>query len=418
MPHEERRRARLRTLSPVERLWLVGERLAPPFANQIVLEASSCQLPSVDRLKRALVELEPALPLLRSRRVGFAGTTRWEVGGSGPVLRVVDGSGWDGRSDAGATFLEAPPGDLPHAPVELLVVEGDPTRLVFRTRHAASDGRGTQLLAEALFSHLRGEPVAPCLAGPVTDLELARRSGRAPETAPPRDQVPALQPVAGPSLFRASTASAESEPSPASGVTWVRTSLPSNLRSPLGVLLSVLAGRLGRAIRFDVPVDMRRHEPDLRSTANLTGLLRVEVQPGDSPSEIHRRIRSQLEHSEEADFVLGAAGLRHVPLWLMTRVARSGMRKSQVTGLFETAGTVSNLGRLDAQRFSYDEFLCDRVFFIPPGSPGLPFFATLTGGAAAVELVFAMPRWLVGEDDLGDTVRQLADELVAAQPTR
>jgi len=181
----------------------------------------------------------------------------------------------------------------------------------------------------------------------------------------------------------------------------------------MGVLLSILAGRLGRAIRVDVPVDMRRHEPGLRSTANLTGLLRVEVHPGDSPSVIQQRIRAQLAHSEEADFVLGVAGLRHVPLWLMTQVARRGLRKSQLTGLFETAGTVSNLGRLDPQRFSYDEFLCERVFFIPPGSPGLPFFATLTGSAAAVELVVAMPRWLVAEEDLGQIVRQLADELAA-----
>lgn len=408
---EERRRGRLRTLSPVERLWLVGERLAPPFANQIVLEGSARNLPSIERLKQALVALEPLFPLLRSRRVGFSGTTRWEVGGAGPTLRVVDGSGWDGHSDVGASFLEAPPGDLPHAPVELLVVEGAPIRLVLRTRHAASDGRGTQLLAEALFSHLRGELVAPCLAGPVTDLELARRSSRTPENRPPRDQVPALQLAPAPGLSTASTDRAS-----LSGVTWARTSLPSTLRSPMGALLSLLAGRLGRTIRVDVPVDMRRNEPGLRSTANLTGLLRVEVQPGDSTGAIRERIRSQLERSEEADFVLGAAGLRHVPLWLMTRVARNSLRRSQATGLFETAGTVSNLGRLDAQRFSYDEFPCDRVFFIPPGSPGLPFFATLTGGAAAVELVVAMPRWLVGEDDLGRTVRQLADELVAAQP--
>lgn len=198
-------------------------------------------------------------------------------------------------------------------------------------------------------------------------------------------------------------------------MTWIRCTLPQAVRSPMTSLLSLLASRAGHPIRIDVPVDMRRHVPTLRSTANLTGLLRVEVRPGDSPSDVRRQVQERLARSEETDFVLGTAGLRHVPLWLMTGVARRSLRESQVSGLFETAGTVSNLGLLDPSRFSYDEFPCERVFFIPPGSPGLPLFATLTGGPAGVELVVAVPRWLLGDSDLGFEVRQMANELVAAQ---
>jgi hypothetical protein len=158
---------------------------------------------------------------------------------------------------------------------------------------------------------------------------------------------------------------------------------------------------------------MRRHEPALQTTANLTGLLRLSIAPGDSPDVIRARISQQLERGEEADFVLGAAGLRDVPLWLMSAVARRGVRRSRASGLFGTSGTVSNLGRVDPRRFSSDEFTCERAFFIPPGSPGLPFFATLTGGPLAVELCVAVPRWLLGTQDLRTYVERLADELIA-----
>ena len=399
---------RLRALSGVERLWIVGERLAPPFANQIVIEGAGPGLPSLARIQEAVASLEDRIPLLRSQRTGRGRSTEWTSGGSGPVVRSVDGGAWEGRSQRGAPFLLSPPGSSSSAPVEVLLVEATKPRIVFRTRHAAADGRGTLLLAEAVLGFLRGEEVAPCPAGPLTDFEIAEETGRSAEVSPVRDQqaVIAARPVHDGATAASLPAGEMSE-----SMSWARVTLRPGLRSPMATLLSVLAARAERVIRLDVPVDMRRHRPGLRSTANLTGLLRVEVSPDDSIDEIRTEIRGRLERAEEADFVLSAARLCGVPLWLMTLVGRHSLRTSQKTGVFETSGTVSNLGRLEMSRFSYDEFTAERVFFIPPGSPGLPFFATLTGGPLGVELCAAVPEWLLAGEDLGEQLERLATEL-------
>lgn len=398
----------LRKLSGVERLWTVAERLAPPFANQIVFEATDGLGLSLPRLQSVLDALEEHIPLLTSHRSGQVRRTRWFSGGPGPRVALVDGGDWDGRSDVGAPFLCGMPGDRKGPAVEVLLVTGSPARLIFRSRHAAADGRGTLLLAEAVFAHLRGEEVPHCAAGPETDFDVVQGLGRPPEKPPLRDQ-PALIGRAGESEVEEFVRADNAEENL---LCWHRVTLPAGLGNPLPSLLRFLADTAGKPIRIDLPVDLRRHREGLRSTANLTGILRLQVEPQSTETEIQRDIRERLRAAEEADFVLAAEALRGVPLWLMDWVARRGIQTSQETGLFETAGTVSNIGRIDLGRFSCDEFKTEACFFIPPGSPGLPFFATLAGGPQGIELCVAVPRWLLGGMPLGPAIRGLAEGVI------
>ena len=398
----------LRKLSGVERLWTVAERLAPPFANQIVFEAEDGFGLSLPRLQSALDALEESVPLLTSYRSGQGRRTRWFSGGDAPRVALVDGEDWDGRSDAGAPFLREMPGDRKGPAVEVLLVTGSPTRLIFRSRHAAADGRGTLLLAEAVFAQLRGEQVPHCAAGSETDFDVVEGLGRQPEKPPLRDQSPLI------GGFGESEVEEVVRADHVEGhlLCWHRVTLPTGLGNPLPSLLRFLANTAAKPIRLDLPVDLRRHREGLRSTANLTGILRLQVEPQSTETEIQRDIRERLRAAEEADFVLAADALRGVPLWMMEWVARRGIRTSQATGLFETAGTVSNIGRIDLGRFSCDEFKTEVCFFIPPGSPGLPFFATLAGGPQGIELCVAVPRWLLGGMPLGPAIRSLAEGVI------
>ncbi|MEE2830692.1 MAG: hypothetical protein VX498_16010 [Myxococcota bacterium] len=389
----------LRSLSGVERLWLTADLLSPPFVNQMVIEGQGAPGESggLGSWRAALARLGEAHPGSRSRLVGTLGWSRWQDDGPGPRLVEVDGTDWDGRSGAGAPFLQGALDPRSGPTVELLVVRGPCPRLVLRTHHAVMDGRGTLCLAEDLFRILSGRSPVGSVAGPLTDQRIAEAAGRDPEVPPMLDMEPVL---AG-------------EGEAASGLSWSRVSIPSGGQSPLPALVAVLAGRCGRRCRFDIPIDLRRHEPELRSTANLTGLLRLSLQGDESPGAVADRLRQAVQDREESDFVLGAGRLTWLPLWLLRRAGSKASERSLDERLFGTVGTLSNLGRLTPSVFSSPDFAAQRIFFIPPGNPGLPLFLTLTGGPEGVELCASAPRRLIRNDELCQQLAEVGAALAA-----
>ena len=179
---------------------------------------------------------------------------------------------------------------------------------------------------------------------------------------------------------------------------------------PLAVLLHILAQSRGKS-RFDIPVDMRRHMPGLRSTANLTGLIRLEVTQDETPAAIHSRLHESIGRREEVDFVLGAQRVVGVPLWLMRRAGRYAARKCYENHRFVCSATVSNLGNLDARLYSGDGFTGSRVFFIPPGGLALPLFIALTGGEWGLEICAAAPGRLTDQAGLTSLLGEVAGKL-------
>ena len=145
-----------RPLSGVERLWLAAASIAPPFANQIVLEGRFEQALSdaLPRWREAMRVVAAALPGSRSRLEGRGVRTRWVSDGPLPQVLCVDGTRWSGESGEGAVFLDDR-FDARSGPISnVLLVRGSPARVVVRSLHAAMDGRGTLVLAEALMAAL------------------------------------------------------------------------------------------------------------------------------------------------------------------------------------------------------------------------------------------------------------------------
>jgi hypothetical protein len=387
-------------VSGVERLWLGATRIAPPFVNQMVIEAPGASLTSLD-WERALAAMAQRTPGVSLVLRGAWGWARWEDL-SPPALRAVDARDWTAQDGGGAPFL-ARSLDVRQGPtVELLVCEGRTPRVVLRTAHAVMDGMGTLLVAERLFAALRGEELAPMAPVAVTDAQLASELGVTREPTPSLDCPAPLGEVRGaPAATR-----------------WVRRDLPG---PPRRALLPRAAVALARrvpaasrpAVRIDVPVDMRRHRPGLVSTANLTGLVRLPVgallerdQPVEATAEA---LRAALDRHEEARFVIGMGGVRWVPVGLIERIGRRGAHGALAAGQFSSSATLSNLGRVDVTRLRAPGFEPGRVFFIPPGSPGLPLFLTITGTPTGVTLCGAAPLGLAD----GGRLELLLDDLAA-----
>lgn len=382
-----------RQMSGVERLWLAADGIAPPFANQMVIEGCPCPPAPVERWREALATVVPSWPGCRVRRIGVLWAARWQADGHPPAVVEVDGASWDGLSPAGAPFLRRPL-DARHGPCcEVLLARCERTpRLVLRTHHAVMDGEGTLMLAGALFAAMRGDAIRAVPLGP-PDEAVAGGMGQGRERPPPRDCLPPFRGVSG---------------GAGAGVTWGRRSVAGPQRRPLGALAVAVAQAAGGACRVDVPVDLRRNRPGVEGCGNLTGLVRLPVDPARDPATVEDDLRSRIERGEAAAFVLGAARVRGVPLAAMVRAGRQAARDSLSLGRYETTATLSNLGRLDPADFSCPGFEARRCFFVPPGSAGLPLFLAVTGGPEGLELCASAPAALASGGRLGGLLDALA----------
>jgi hypothetical protein len=398
-----------RRVSGLERAWLVADRLRPPFVNQLVLEGEGGL--SQGAVERAVQQTAAVMPGLSVRARGWLRGAQWVPGGPPPPVRVEDGAAWDGRSPDGAPFLVQPldPVDGPIA--EVVLLEGSPdglTRLVIRTHHAALDGRGAQHLAEGLFAALRGQDPEPVGSGPDTDADVAALAGVPSRKDPPPD--------------RGSPTGAST--SDAFEVTWLRRRVEGRFRGLLSqaivALWSASQPFATEPLRVGVPVDLRRYRPGLRSTANLTGILHVDLGGVTDLAAAQARARSRLAHGLDAHaaaaHALGLSGLRNLPLWFVTWAARRQALEGLQTGRFSTSATVSNLGRQDLDLYRGGGFEARRAFWIPPGQPGLPLFLALSGDDFGVELCGSMPVGLASGGRLAALLDGVADALVQARP--
>lgn len=364
-----------RPLSGVERVWLTGARLLPPFAFQWVLEGEGTL--DVERVRESLQSVAEALPAVRGRRRGWLRGTRWTWTGPVPAVRTVHGLT-----------------EVVEDPVQAVeVVLLPPDRMALRVEHALMDGRGSLVVLQALFAALRGEEILS--EEPVEDLALVAPLGVEAEVPPPRDALPAVPLVGG------------------QGRRWVRRRVegrPSQVVARACLALArharELAGEEG-PVRIDLPVDLRRHRPGLRCTANLTGFARLELLPGQEPAALRRELDTALAEHGGARVIPTADRLRGVPLWLMAMVGRAEARKGLRTGRYSSSATVSSLGRVDLGALSCPGWQTRRAFVIPPANPDLPLLLTLTGDARGIELCGTSP----GAADPTPAVEAVAEAL-------
>lgn len=386
-----------RLVSGLERVWLAADRMAPPFVNQCVLT----DLPAFDvaRLEAAVARAAAVHPGVCVRLSGRLRSLRWETNGPPPRFTTPAGPTWVARNEADAPWLRTPL-DPRNGPVcEVVALHGatpDTRHIVVRTHHAALDGRGTQLFVEDVLAAYAGEPVRAAEAGPTYDLDLARGQAPKPRAEPPTD-----------------AASPTGASAPGDTHLWRRVTLPK-LPSPVlpRVLLALAhAARVQGAtgpLRIGLPVDLRRYAPDLRASANLTGVAPLTLpDPLPSLDALRSLVDAAAAGPDAAAHVLAADTLRGTPVWLMVLAGRLAAPSMRRKGRYPISASVSNLGRhaytLDGHPIS--------AFWIPPPSPGLPLFMSTCGNATALELCAGSPAGVGGDGRLDALLASMVEAL-------
>ena len=393
-----------RPLTGTERVWLVADRLLPPFVNQLVVEGDGAL--DVGALRAAVASASAVHPGARLALRGWLRGARWVAQDAPPPVVAVDGGGWDGTGPDGAPFLMRPLPPREGPTVELLVVSGDPPRLVVRSHHAVMDGRGTWLFVEDCLRALRGEAPVGAPLDPVRDVDLARGTGAVPLPRPGFDRV-APTGLAG----------------AGAGARWRRVRYngePRGLLARLGVALWRASRRwTDGPLRLQVPVDLRRHTPELRWTGNLTGMVTAELDPlmatPDPAAALRARLAEASAGPEAAATIVASEVLRGFPLWLMGLVGRRDTARELRTGEYLASAVFSNLGRQDLAALAAPGFQPRHAFWIPPAGVSLPLFLAASGDPEGVDLVAAMPVGLASDGRLEALLADLVAQLDSGQ---
>jgi len=386
-----------RPLSTIERYYVSCDsykngQLHTPCVNQMVVEG----IGTIDEeeLRKAVVRASYVNPGSRVKLVGHLGFSRWVDSDNSTPLRIVH-SHWDGRSNDDAEFLLKPLPPRSGPTSEVVLVHADNKHfIIIRSHHGAMDGRGTLHFANDVFRCLRGEdPIGENSS--INDMQLALSlNDHAKADSLGRDVAAATG-----SAKPQSTQNLE-QPS-----RWIRKTLLGKHKSLLAKVALEIAryARLNDEdnVRFQIPVDMRPHEENLNSTANLTGGIVVKVNLNSTAESWNSDIQQQLAEKRETEIPRFFKIFPfHLLNWVPTATIRNSnnklVKKRQTNSLFRTTGVISNLGLLKVEQFSGAGFIANKSYFIPPEFETTALFVTLAGHKEGVEIIMRAPQQLDG----------------------
>ncbi|MFI1162585.1 hypothetical protein ACH4UM_03005 [Streptomyces sp. NPDC020801] len=368
----EVRRPYTRRISQIERGYLNAAATGTPQLIQMVVEGAGRIGPGA--LREAVRTATLANPGLAVRRRAAA----WRADGPlPPVVELPDGTGFE------APFFQRDL-DVVTGPVcEVGLVNGPVTRLVVRASHIVTDGRGLRQWIADVFRALRGEEPLGADAV-VDDAHFRRAAGTVPPAEPPA-RLPGLPAILG--------------DGPADGTPlWLRRRVPACPSAVTARVAAALSGHLaGDTGRLIVPVDLRRHDPTVRSTANLTSQLVLDLSRDDDWKALHGRIvRALLRKREVA--ALSRDFLRQNPFANTLREAREldGTR-------FPCTAIITDHGRIDTGELRTEGFTPTAFATLPMLVPYAEMFLSACRIGAETELTLSC-RNRPGAREAGETV--------------
>jgi hypothetical protein len=383
-------------VSTIEKLFLVYNRLRGPFANQFLVEGVGRI--DVARVREAVRVASAVNPGACLRMRGHLAKRAW-VPGPAPKVTLIRDAHWDGTSEVGAPFLDAPLDE--HGPTcEVQIVEsGNRTFLIFRSLHAVMDGQGTVFWAHDVLRALRGEaPIGhPCA---LTDTEFAAGLTDDKLELPPAD---AIHPSG-----RADAVTSGND------FCWRKVTLPEpadvHVVATMAYVTAAEARRHGEGVvRFNIPADLRFFRKEERSTGNVIGALFVDVAPGATVQDIGDQLKQRLKARDHARFPENYERMRWLPIGALQGLVGRGLAREHATGRYAFTGTISYMGTIDRAAVQVPGLAVTTAFFVPPMADQSCFVAGCRYGDH-MELMMAMPRVL----STNGRFDALLDRLIAA----
>ncbi|MEZ0094198.1 non-ribosomal peptide synthetase [Streptacidiphilus sp. EB129] len=338
-----------RPVSPVE-WWIAAHPRGMTPVLHVVVEGTGPL--AAERLTEAVVAASDSVPGTRLTRRG----RYWVDTGRPPGVREIPVAA--GAAVTDLAELRRPLTDRHGPTCEVLLVTGPSTTsvvpqpattsvvpqpattsVVFRASHAVMDAHGVLFWAAEVFRALRGEPLLGARdTATETDVLPPLEPGTTPE--PPALDCPPLLGAHVPGRERSTF--------------WRRRTVDGYHPGLVARLATLIAAEVdaGQA-RFAVPVDLRRHAPDIRSTASLSHSVPLAVPSGQPWETTHQQLLTQLADGADSRARLSPAVLR-VPMPLL-RIMNARLQSQAATnGRYAADASLAHLGRVELADYSTD----------------------------------------------------------------
>jgi len=358
---------------------------ANQVACQLIVEGNG-EVPHT-LLEQAVARAAALNPVGCMRLAGLWGCKYWRADGPSPRVRTLHYE-WDGQYHDGLEFLDGPLDIITGPVAEVIQVLGSKTYLVFRVHHAVADGVGTADFVQSIFDLLNQRQ--PELFLSRLRLEHLPEGNLENRPAPIKRAVP---PFPLPQSVASTTDRRR---------VWTRLTVPGKdsrilLRTILAVARTAHANEAG-PVRILVPVNLRRHVPGKLASANLVGMIRLDVTEQDNMRTLLRQFSQRMERKEELPVAVRSLASRlafWVPLFLLRKLERKIISSHLKKSSFATTGTVSSIGMLDLERFSCAEFQASTLWGFPVTPLGTPLVILLTSSEHQSELILSANRSLL-----------------------
>ncbi|TQE22727.1 amino acid adenylation domain-containing protein [Streptomyces ipomoeae] len=438
MPTDSRDAVFTRPVTPSERIQFLASPAEIPAVLQVLLEGHG-RIDAAE-LRHAVAVTAEACP---GTRLALSGAN-WTDTGRAPEVRVLDRWCLDREELADEPALHTPLTGEGEPTCEVLLVDGPDSTVVFRANHGVMDGGGMRHWITSVFAALRGEPPVEAKSS-VTDLEFvnllhaaslpttagekteavegsaAKADGPATGTgAPGEDQAPLtdvelfFQLLASVSADAAEDAPATWPPvlahpqQPGSRrLFWRRRTIDGNHLGLVAKLATAItrASGLDRA-RFGIPVDLRRHAPELRTTGNLTMGISVDIQAGDDWTTAHHSVLTALADRRELPPGPVPTQVVPVPLEDIRQSLVAMDAQAALAGEYFGSAALSSLGRVALADVSTEAFEATTVYSLPMILAMSPPMFTIMECDGRAEIVLG---WHDGPDAVARGERLLDD---------
>ncbi|PKN52684.1 MAG: hypothetical protein CVU55_05490 [Deltaproteobacteria bacterium HGW-Deltaproteobacteria-13] len=372
-----------RKVSLNEKIWISADRVFHPFVNRLMIEGNG----TIDAhiLRSAVEAASEANPGSRIVLGGIPGRARWIDSGATPRITEVDGSGWSGFSSEGAPFLLETFPHVSKGPLcEVMLIQGTPLRICFRTHHAIMDGRGTMHWIEDIFRAMRNEPLIGS-SSTLTDMDLP---------------ISFKNNLSGPRPGGCIAPTGASDGNER-GTIWIRRYIKGRFKNLLPRIAVLTADEArkhseGKVI-FNVPAD-RRTDHISPSTANLTVGVNIEVPPGTTPDFFADMLKKQVRDQSRNIGLLFRTLYPLIPTWLMAMGLDSATKRMRSSGRYQISGLITNLGRVPVDRYRAAGFQATSVFLLPLNFDSIPTFITMSGTENSADIILGVPRMLASRN--------------------
>ena len=299
--------------------------------------------------------------------------------------------------------------------VEVILIEGQPCRILFRVFHGVMDGGGVFHWIKDVFRALRQEvPLGSNNAQ--TDYQLAKSFAVNTARADyPSDRMPP---------FDGSAKNSSNQPVPMAHrddeFVSQQISIPGKFPGLVARLAVILAQRChqqgDQQPRFFVATDLRRRQAQLHSTANLSSPIFVVVQPGLSWQQVYQNMLIQLQEKQDCQVGKFDPVPQFVPCSLLNLGLQYFIRRQLRRRRFQYSALISNLGPVPAEQLSCADFALESCTSLPLDNPIVPLTIITVENEDAVNLSLSMPRTLADASEAKQIAEYLAQALLASNP--